>query len=206
MLPPLPIYFDPAAHKYRWEPTGEILAYSVTKVKAAVHPMTDRQRKAIDDTKHIWEPRGNHVHACLETFLLGEALLHPGDYDDWVTPLLDHPFWQKVEPVAVEHRLCDLKHSIGGSLDALVRDKDSGKLLLLDLKTQSSERASTYDTSIQLGAYLAMLIDHYRVEISECLTVWSRPGKALITRANPDKCLAAWVDTLDLFKLHQDCF
>jgi hypothetical protein len=76
----------------------------------------------------------------------------------------------------------------------------------LDLKTQSSERASTYSTDIQLGAYTAMVIDHYRLEVSECLTVWSRTGKALITRANPSACLAAWVDTLDLFKLHQDCF
>ncbi len=206
MLNPLPIRFDEDAHAYQWQPTGEWLPYSVTRVKAAVQPMSERQRKTIDSTKHIWEPRGKHVHACLETYLLGEALLHPGDYEDWVGPLLDHPFWQRVEPVAVEHRLCDLKHSIGGSLDALVRDKDNGKLLLLDLKTQGSERSSTYSTDVQLGAYLAMLIDHYRVDVAECLTVWSRPGKALITRATPDTCLGAWTDTLDLFNRFQDCF
>jgi hypothetical protein len=204
MLDPLPISFFPDAHRYRWDPTGEILAHSVTQVKSIVHPMTDRQRKAIDDTKHIWEPRGTHVHACLESFLLGEALLDPGDYDEWVGPLLDHSFWRRVEPVAVEHRLCDLKHSIGGSCDALVRDKANGNLLLLDLKTQSSERAATYSTDIQLGAYLSFLIDHYRVEVAECLTVWARPGKTVVTRAKPDDCLGAWVDTLDAFRLAQD--
>lgn len=204
MLEPLPIHFDPVAHKYRWEPTGEWMAHSVTQVKSIVHPMTDRQRKAIDDTRHIWEPRGKHVHSCLESFLLGEALLDPGDYDAWVGPLLDHPFWRRVETEACEYRLVNLKHSIGGSLDALVRDKHTGKLLLLDLKTQSSERASTYDTSIQLGAYLSGLIDIHGLAISECITVWARPGKTVVTRAKPDDCLGAWVDTLDAFRLAQD--
>jgi hypothetical protein len=202
MLDPLPLHFDEAAHRYCWTPTGEWLAYSVTRVKAV--EMSAKQRAALDKTKPIWEPRGKHVHACLETFLLGEALLDPGDYGEWVAPLLDHPIWKRVEPVAVEHRLCDLKHSIGGSCDALVRDKANGNLLLLDLKTQSSERASTYDTSVQLGGYLSMLIDHYRLDVADCLTVWSRPGKALVTRAKPDDCLGAWVDALDAFKLRQD--
>jgi hypothetical protein len=201
-LDPLPLHFDDDAHRYQWIPTGEWLAYSVTRVKAI--DMSAKQRAALDRTKHIWEPRGKHVHSCLEAYLLGEALLDPGDYDDWVGPLLDHSIWKRVEPVAVEHRLCDLKHSVGGSCDALVRDKDNGKLLLLDLKTQGDAKASTYDTSVQLGGYLSMLIDHYQLDVDTCITVWSRPGKTVVTRAKPDDCLGAWVDALDAFKLRQD--
>ena len=200
MLEPLPIHFDEATHRYQWLPTAEWLPYSVTRVKAIAYPMADRQKKAIDDTKHIWEPRGKHVHACLEAFLSGHGQLHPGAYQDWVLPLLDHPLWQQVEPVAVEHRLCDLEHSIGGSCDALVRSKASGKLLLLDLKTQSSERASTYDTSTQLGGYQSMLIKHYQLEISDCLTVWSRPGQTFVTRTRPEDCRRAWLGALRAFK------
>lgn len=197
MLEPLPLHFDEEAHKYQWLPTGQWLPYSVTGVKGA--GMLPKQRKAIDSTKHLWEPRGLTVHSALETYLLGEAQLDPGDYAEWIDPLLDHPFWDRVTPVAVEHRLCDLKHGIGGSCDALVQDKENGKLLLLDLKTQSSIKSGCYSTDAQMGGYLSMLIDHYQLDVAECITVWARPGKTFITRAKPDDCLSAWVDALDLF-------
>jgi hypothetical protein len=34
-LRPLPIYRDEAEHKYVWEPTGEVLAYSTTQISGA---------------------------------------------------------------------------------------------------------------------------------------------------------------------------
>jgi len=61
MLAPLPIHFDKAAHKYCWQPTGEWLAFSVTGIKGA--GMGERQKMALEKTKHIWEPRGCGVHA-----------------------------------------------------------------------------------------------------------------------------------------------
>lgn len=201
MLEPLPILFDDEAHRYQWRPTGEWMAYSVTRVTG--HKMSAKQRAALDATKHIWEPRGKHVHACQAQFLLGEALLDPGEYADWVDPLLADRFWRDVEPLAVEYAVCDRRRSVGGSLDALVRKQ--GKTVLLDLKTQSSEKASTYSTHAQLGGYLQMLIDHHKIQIDEVRTIWCRPGKTVIGRSqSPDECLAAWVDAWDLFELDQE--
>ena len=190
MLKPLPIYFDEAAHKYCWQPTGEWLAFSVTRIKSA--GMADSQRAALDKTRHIWEPRGKTVHSALEAHLLGLPQIE-SEYGEWVEPLLDHPFWDRVEPIAVEYRLCDLPNSIGGSCDCLLLDKATAPYLLCDLKTQGSLKAGCYSTDCQMGGYLSMFRHHHpAIEISEAITVWSRPGKTFLTRAKPDKCLEAW--------------
>jgi len=119
LLKPLPIHFDKDAHKYCWQPTGEWLAFSVTGIKSA--GMSDRQRLALNKTKHLWEPRGCGVHAALESFLLARPQAD-SEFNEWILPLLEHPFWDRVEPIAVEYRLCDLANSIGGSCDCLLRD------------------------------------------------------------------------------------
>ena len=202
MLEPLPIDFNEAAHRYQWQPTGEWLAHSVTQIKGA--SMADSQRAALDRTKHIWEPRGKTVHSALEAHLLGlgPVGLEPVglgpvglglEYGEWIKPLLNHPFWDQVDPVAVEYRLCDLANSIGGSCDCLLLEKSSGRYLLCDLKTQSSLKAGCYSTDCQMGGYLSMFCQHHpAIEISECITIWSRPGKTFVTRAKPDKCLETW--------------
>ena len=79
--------------------------------------------------------------------------------------------------------------------------------MLIDLKTQSSARANTYSTDQQLGAYLSMLVDHHAIKIDECRTVWSRPEKTYVGEIqDPDQCLEAWVDKLDLFKMTKEAF
>ena len=200
MLAPLPIHFDASWHRYCWQPTGEWLLHSVTKVTGA--SKSESQKAVFLKTQHLWEPRGKHVHACLEAFLSGGPQLDAGDYGDWVEPLVAHPFWSKVTPLAIEYRVCDLGRSIGGSLDALVQH-NNGKVLLLDLKTQSSARASTYSTDAQLGGYLSMLkLHHPALYVDECLTVWSKPGKSVITRAAAAQCGAAWAGAVEQF---MDC-
>ena len=198
MLAPLPIHFDKAAHKYCWQPTGEWLAFSVTGIKGA--GMGERQKMALEKTKHIWEPRGCGVHAALESFLLQQPQA-PTEFNEWIKPLLDHPFWNRVKPVAVEYRLCDLANSIGGSCDCLLQDNVTGKYLLCDLKTQGNILASTYSTDAQMGGYLSMFLFHHpAIAVAECITVWSRPGKAFITRKRSKDCLAAWAMALADFK------
>ena len=198
MLAPLPIHFDKAAHKYCWQPTGEWLAFSVTGIKGA--GMGERQKMALEKTKHIWEPRGCGVHAALENFLLQQPQA-PTEFNEWIQPLLDHPFWNRVKPVAVEYRLCDLSNSIGGSCDCLLQDNLTGTYLICDLKTQGNILASTYSTDAQMGGYLSMFLMHHpAIAGAECITVWSRPGKAFITRKRSKDCLAAWAMALADFK------
>ena len=203
-LKPLPIDFDPEAHQYTWVPTGEVMSNSVTKVLQA-----SKDHKALDvfaKTKHIWAPRGIHVHSCLEQFLKGtpkEELLGHG-YDEWVEPLLSYPLWETFEPIALEYSVCDLRRNIGGSLDVLGWDHLLDVMVLLDLKTLGRS-SRPYSTHAQLGGYLSMLIDHHKLVVDECLTMWASPGAAhLGDRQSPSECLQAWEDAYDLWWMQQE--
>ena len=212
MLNPLPILFEEESHRYLWEPTQTWMTDSVTSVTG--FDMPEKKRLAIEAHKHKWAPRGKTVHFALENFFNEEVFdkvkIIPQyyDYEAWIKPLLDHPFIRDhFEPIAVEYRVCDLKNTIGGTLDALGVDKRTGNKVLIDLKTQSSARANTYSTDEQLGAYLSMLADHHAMKIDECRTVWSRPEKTYVGEIqDPDQCLEAWVDKLDLFKMTKEPF
>ena len=216
MLKKLPILFEEESHRYCWEPTKTWMTDSVTSVTG--FNMSEKKRAAINAQKHKWAPRGTAVHLALEKFLkqpednfLGDRtpVQADTDYEEWIYPLLTHPFLtEHFEPIAVEYRVCDLKNTIGGTLDALGIDKRTGKKVLIDLKTQSSQRASTYSTDEQLGAYLSMLLEHHpRMMIEECRTIWCRPEKTFVGEIQtPDQCLEAWVDKLDLFKMTKEPF
>ena len=209
MLNPLPILFEEESHRYLWEPTQTWMTDSVTSVTG--FDMPEKKRLAIEAHKHKWAPRGTAVHAALENFLkksVDDFMPTGSEYASWIYPLLSHPFFtQHFEPIAVEYRVCDLKNTIGGTLDALGVDKRTGNKVLIDLKTQSSARANTYSTDQQLGAYLSMLVDHHGLKIDECRTVWSRPEKTFVGDIqDPDQCLEAWVDKLDLFKMTKEAF
>lgn len=209
MLDPLPIIFEEESHRYLWEPTQTWMTDSVTSVTG--FDMPEKKRLAIEAHKHKWAPRGIAVHSALENFLkksVDDFMPTGSEYASWIYPLLSHAFFtQHFEPIAVEYRVCDLKNTIGGTLDALGVDKRTGNKVLIDLKTQSSARANTYSTDQQLGAYLSMLVDHHAMKIDECRTVWSRPEKTYVGEIqDPDQCLEAWVDKLDLFKMTKEAF
>jgi len=199
-LEALPIRFDEAAHRYIWEPTGEVLAYSVTQI---CNRKTEAQMAAIESKRSEWEPRGNAVHAFGEAMLNKEPLPDPGPYERWTTPLLEHRFWNDWQTLATEFRLCDLNRSVGGSLDGLGHYK--GRLCLIDFKSLSSIKSSQYDISAQLGGYVRMLNDHFGLYVEECRGVWVKPGKTVISASiEPDTCLLAFNDCWERFQaLHE---
>jgi len=202
-LDPLPIEFDEEAHTYRWLPTNEVMGTSVTKV-LSVHK-TERQLANIEKYKHVWAPRGLHVHASIEHKLKGLPFQLDPAYAEWTAPLLAHPFWSTFEPIAIEHRMCDLRRGIGGSCDMLGYDGLTGKLVLADVKTQGSARYGPYSTDAQMGGYQSMLLDRHRLVVDECLTIWSRPGETLIgDPQNPEECLEEWEQTYDAWELLQE--
>ena len=204
MLKPLPIGFNEAAHVYRWEPTGEILARSVTGVTG--WDMSAAKRIQLEKTRHEWEPRGNACHSALENFFkTGIRTEDTGPYKEWINPLLGKEYWKDFQPLLVEGRLCDLRKSVGGSCDVLGLDGD-GKLVLMDLKTKKSG-TSTYSTDKQLGAYASMFIDHYRMPLDEIRTIWCGPGKTSIGKdQGVHKCLTAWLDCWDHFRTFRPRF
>lgn len=202
-LEPLPIEFNEEAHTYRYLPTGEVMGTSVTGILSV--NKTAAQLANIEKHKATWAPRGLHTHAALEHKLRGLPFEVDPAYAEWVTPLLAHPFWETFEPIAIEHRMCDLRRGIGGSCDALGYDGFTGRLVLLDLKSQSSARYGTYSTDAQMGGYLSMLIDRHGITIDECLTVWARPGECFVgDPQDPFDCFVAWEDTYEKWAALQE--
>ena len=132
-LDPLPMYRDEERHQYWWEPTGEWLAFSTTQIASQKSP---EALANIERYRHIWQPRGEKVHWCLQQRMLGEKNPDAGDYEEWVTPLLENEYSANFEPWAVEYMLADLEKSVGGQFDLLGYDHTLQKLVLIDLKTQ----------------------------------------------------------------------
>lgn len=208
-LEPLPIDFDPVAHRYTWIPTGERLTYSVTRILRATK--SQRTLDTFERTRHVWAPRGTYVHEQLEHHLAGhhgpvEGWVegYEGGYGEYVKPLLGYPLWETFEPIALEYRVCDLRRGIGGSLDVLGYDHMTDRMVLLDLKTLG-RGSRQYSTDAQLGGYLSMLIDHHKLVVDECLTLWAGHGECHLGASQPPaQCLEAWENAYDLWAMQRE--
>ena len=204
MLDPIPgLSFHEERHKYHLAGYGWI-AHSITKV---INDKTPAQMKRIMDSKHIWENRGNTVHQCLENFLLHGDPGDPGDYAEWVQPLVNHPMWKTWEAAAVEHRMVDNRYSIAGSFDALLRHKEDQRLVLADLKTQSSHHSKPRDIGPQLGGYLNLMDQcHPGIAVDRCIGIWARPGTTSITTFEGQDCIESYLAARSLFLANQPDF
>lgn len=204
-LQPLGLTRDPATWTYSLS-TGHQFPVSVTTLISAVNK-TSKQMEAIMATKATWEPRGNTIHQTME------AMVHqrynpnpprhitappPGDYTDWIEPLLSHPIWDRITVIGAEVMAYSLKRNVAGTADLVIQFPD-GSYGIADLKTQSSKTSTPYDTRPQLGAGVEMIGDHYRLLFSRCLTLWSRPGSLTIQTHTADECLQAWLDVCDQY-------
>jgi hypothetical protein len=204
LIPIAGLEFHEAIHRYRLN--GQWLARSVTGVVG--HDMPAKTRERIDATKHEWEPRGLTCHSALEAHLLGREQPDPGDYAEWINPLLAHGLWKDAEVLAVEYRLADARKSLAGSFDFLIRTA-RGSVVLGDLKTVGSANGakSRKPATEQLGAYCAMAIDHHpMLTIDKCVTFIAGPGVARVVAQEPSECISAWLDCWDRYQLSQPDF
>jgi len=206
LLPPLErLHFDETAHRYAWD--GEWLPWSVTGIVSNLSLQAKARIDATKDGPTGWAIRGSTVHKCLEHHLLGEAEANPGDFTDWVQPLLEHWLWQDCEVLAVEYRLVDPKKRVAGSFDALIRTGKTKATCLLDLKTVASAPAAKSRKAAveQLGSYRSMLaLHHPHIHVDKCLTVISGPGCVELRTSDPDECVEAWEEAWARHEAEQD--
>jgi len=204
LIKPLPIGRIEKTHKYIWEPTGEILAYSTTQV---CNTKTPEQLENIERWRHKWEPRGVTAHYCLQQKMLGNDKPDMGDYKDWIEPLLNLDFWENFEPWGVEFMLCDLEKSVGGQLDLLGYDNKEKKIMLIDLKTQGNKYAKPYSTNAQLGSYVDALKIHRDIKPDICKTIWAKPNKCVIGEDQEvELCTREWRQAWEKFQAKQEVF
>ena len=125
LLKPLPICRDEGEHKYLNKETNEWLAYSTTEV---CNELTEEDKEAIESYRYIWQPRGEKVHECLQEKMLGSNNIDMGDYEEIVTPLLNHYLFKHFEPMAVELMMSIPDKSVGGQLDLLGYDTETKQI------------------------------------------------------------------------------
>lgn len=188
-------YIHPNGHRFPVSVTG--LIGKVTK--------TDKQLEAFKATQHEWEPRGNTLHQTLEAFVNQRwnpnppadlKAPPPGNYQDWIVPLLGSPLWDRITVVGSEVMAYSLRRNVAGTADLVIQFQD-GSYGIADLKTQSSKNSTPYDTKPQLGAGVEMIGDLYGLYITRCLTLWSRPGSLTIQTHTADECLLAWLNVCE---------
>jgi|TARA_R100000084_G_scaffold105597_1_gene63148 hypothetical protein len=193
--------FFPEWHRYRYK--AEWLARSVTGVLGAkLAPEALANIMRYKDGPDGWAARGEQVHGALESYLKGEQLEFAERWADWVDPIIECELFKDAQVIATEYRLCDAKKSIGGSFDFLLKTS-TGEIVLGDLKTVGSKsRARNREPATeQLGAYLAMLIDHHpALHVDKCVTVVSGPKECRVIRQNPDECVEPWLDSWDRYQ------
>lgn len=217
-LEPLPIARDDASWTYWHTQTGHRFPVSITGVISRVHKSSIALAR-IEACREVWEPRGNTCHAALQHFAIARwgACAGPlatdskhlswpdwqlppdphgplyGAYGAWIEPVLAEPLWDHVSVIGSELMLFDLDRNVAGTIDLVLRLPD-GSCALADLKTLSA-KGSRYDTRAQLGAGIVMAEQHYGLEFSRGLTIWSKPGQCRIQSHGADECRQAWLGT-----------
>ena len=112
------------------------------------------------------------------------------------------PAWER-STIALEYSVCDLRRNIGGSLDVLGWDHLLDVMVLLDLKTLGRQPHLNPGPA----GYLSMLIDHHKLVVDECLTMWAARGEAhLGDRQSPTECLEKWEDAYDIWNSQLEPF
>ena len=206
-LQPLGLTRDENTWTYRLS-NGHQFPVSVTALISAV-TKTPQQIEAIMATKDTWQPRGNTIHSALEVMAHQRwnpqpppnlSPPPPGDYNAWIDPLLTADLWEQVSVIGSEVMAYSLRRNVAGTADLVLRFAD-GTYGIADLKTQASPSSRPYDTRPQLGAGVEMIGDHYRLLISRCLTLWSRPGSLSIQTHSADECLQAWLNVCEQYEM-----
>ena len=194
--------FDERAHRYcfngRWLSTSPPGVLSVD--------LDDHAKKRIEETRHIWEPRGNHIHLWLHHFLSGAAELDAGDYADWITPLRDCWLWKDAQTIATELMLVDPKRNMGGSVDFIIKTGKTGAVTIGDLKTVETGKAAKArkPADKQLGAYIRMMnLNYGHIFIEKAVTVVAAPGYCRVVTSDVDTCSVEWEDAWERYQMHQ---
>jgi hypothetical protein len=199
-LTPQPITRDDTTWSYRRTDTDHTFPVSITQVIGAV-TLTDADRANIEAYRASWEPRGNTVHSCLESWL--KTTVRPsaddcGAYSDWVYPLIDHQIWQHCTVIASELTVCDMRQNWAGTLDVVVQWHKGGHGIL-DLKTKSKPGSTKQNVRPQLGAGTRAVIDSYLLQPTRNLALWAYPGQMTPEGFDPQECLDGWSDVFEQY-------
>ena len=178
--------------------------------------LDEKAKESIERTRHIWQPRGETVHSCLEQKMLGADDIDMGEYEEWAIPLFELELFTHFEPMGVEYMMSNPGKDVGGQLDLIGYDTKAKKIRLIDLKTKGDTKydfkkrtgwREPYRTDKQLGCYIEMLKLNCDIEPDICNTIWAYKGKCMLNEDQPvQRCLDAWQEAWEKFEAKQELF
>ena len=224
-LPKLAVFRSEREHKYYCEKSNKWLKYSTTQV---CNELDEKAKEVIEHTRHIWQPRGETVHYCLEQKMLGSLDIDMGEYEHIVKPLFNHYLFKHFIPMGVEYMMSNPGKDVGGQLDLIGYDTKAKKIRLIDLKTKGNSKydirkrgkdgmihlkdidmywKEPYLTDKQLGCYVEMLKLNCDIEPDVCNTIWAYPEVCIVGPNQPvDRCKLAWQEAWEKFEAKQVVF
>lgn len=151
---------------------------------------------------------GSAVHARVESILLSKD--QPGEMPDEALEkqaALCFSSWREwyegaaLTPVAIELPLLHAERAVGGTVDAVLRDK-SGKLVLLDWKTSKEVYPQAI---IQTAAYRWLWEEELREEIARCvvLRIDKETGRRRVVEMNARELIVPtdqWLRFVDAYR------
>lgn len=144
--------------RYSEQQIRYILQLSGEQSHSYISMLTGMAEDYHEDYKNLTGDMGTEAHQWIERFLT------TGEWPDTTTLRpevvnslrLFADFWSahNYEVIAVEYRCYDVELEYGGTVDVIVRDRDTGEIVLLDWKTGSGVWGSY---KIQVSAYYGAL-------------------------------------------------
>jgi len=94
--------------------------------------------------------------------------------------------------MASEFPVIDRRYNIAGTLDLLLKNKETGRIALCDYKTKN-EKFSKPNHRPQLGGYLSLLWQQYpQLDIDTCRIYWVSPKETSTNDYSPTDCLTSY--------------
>lgn len=203
-LPLLPIQRDPYHPTGFKTATGELVVNTFEDVANAVAPLLQssplplRQREirvALALTlRYAFDPAFQGKGPWLPK--------HPRyqPYRATIATLLAIKLWQESTALASAYTLWLPSHHVAGTADAIIALKDDS-IAVVSLFTEAFNRDSVPAIQIELGGFIACLIDQRVISPDHGIAIWVTPTAVTARKYSAQTCLNAWVDGLDLAKL-----
>ena len=101
--------------------------------------------------------------------------------------------------MASEFPVIDRRYNIAGTLDLLLKNKETGRIALCDYKTKNPE-FSKPNHRAQLGGYLSLLWQQYpQLDIDTCRIYWVTPKETTTNEYGPKDCLSSYEAARSLY-------
>jgi len=190
--------FDAEKHQYQMY-TDFILTSVTRKIsrffpfdkEAALEAVAAKFSVTEEEVQASWDKirdRGTYIHDLAERYCMAEELSTDelSEIENVVKFFEDHP---EFEVAGAEVKVFSKKYYVGGTIDCILIDSKTGKLVLLDWKTSAKDIEKTqyysmalppfntfpnnkfYSYSLQINSYAHILDQEYGIGISELLIV-----------------------------------